>query len=74
MALQAACAGQGVVLATTALAIDDLDAGRLVEPFDLRIPTPFAYYAVTTQSTARAETVRCFVKWLLEEAGHSRRR
>ena len=33
--MDAALAGQGVALASSVLAADDIEAGRLVKPFDL---------------------------------------
>ena len=47
LALDAAIAGQGVVLAYSNIAAADLAAGRLVRLFSLALPDQFAYYIVT---------------------------
>ncbi len=69
LVLQAAVEGQGVALARGALAADDLAAGRLVRPFDIAIPTEYAYYVVCPKATARHPKIAAFRDWLLEEAG-----
>src|SRR5207248_9564297 len=44
LALDAAIAGHGVVLATSTIAAADIAAGRLVRLFSLALPDLFAYY------------------------------
>lgn len=76
MLLQAAVAGQGVALARSALAADDLANGNLVRPFELSLPVEFAYYIVCPEETANLAKVSAFREWLLEEtiAGEQDRR
>lgn len=71
IALQAAIDGQGVALAESTLVADDLESGRLVQPFALAIkgPAQFAYYALTTPSGAERPMVKAFRQWLLDQAG-----
>jgi LysR family glycine cleavage system transcriptional activator len=69
MALQAAIEGQGVALGSSSHVIDDLAAGRLVCPFDLVLPTRFAYYAVTLPAAAARPEVAALRDWLAAEAG-----
>jgi LysR family glycine cleavage system transcriptional activator len=69
MALQAAVDGLGVLMAHSALVADDLAAGRLVEPFELRLPAPLAYHLVTTDQAAARPAVTACRDWLLAEAG-----
>ena len=69
MALQAAVAGRGVVLTSTALARDLLAARRLGRPFKLSIPTGFAYYVVCPKDQVRRAEVAAFRQWVLAEAG-----
>jgi len=71
MVIQAAVEGQGVALARGALAADDLAAGRLVKPFDIAIPTDYAYYIVCPKATAHHPKIAAFRGWLLAEAGVS---
>lgn len=68
MLLQAAVDGQGVALGRSALAAADLEAGRLVKPFDVRTPLDVAYYLVCPRSTAERPKIAAFRAWLLAEA------
>lgn len=68
MAIEAAIDGVGVALARTALAAQDLIAGRLVQPFGPALPAPFAYYIVSPLPLASRPKVRAFRDWLLAEA------
>ncbi|NNG04316.1 MAG: transcriptional regulator GcvA [Inquilinus sp.] len=69
LVLQAAVDGQGVALGRSALAGDDLAAGRLVRPFAVSLPAEFAYYIVCPEHTADRPSIRTFRHWLLGEAG-----
>jgi LysR family transcriptional regulator, glycine cleavage system transcriptional activator len=70
MAIQAAIDGQGVALGDAGLSAADLEAGRLVRPFELTLKTPpqFAYWIVTPPRTAERPLVQAFRDWLLAEA------
>ncbi len=68
MLVQAAVAGQGVALARGVLAADALAAGRLVRPFELGLPTEYAYYIVCPESKAERPKIVAFREWLLAEA------
>ncbi len=68
LVIEAAVAGKGVALAKSALALADLEAARLVIPFDVTTPTEFAYYIVNPPSKASSVAVRAFSAWLLAEA------
>lgn len=69
MVLQAAIDGQGVALGRSALAGNDLEAGRLVQPFGPAIASDFRYYLVLPPGAAGRPKVRLFKDWLLAEAG-----
>ncbi len=69
LVIQAAVEGQGVALARGALAAGDLAAGRLIKPFDIAIPTEYAYYVVCPKATAQHPKIAAFRDWLLDEAG-----
>jgi LysR family glycine cleavage system transcriptional activator len=71
MVLQAAVEGQGVALGTTSHVVDDLAAGRLVWPFDLCVPTRFAYWVVAPRDRAERPDIAAFRAWLIAEAGRS---
>jgi LysR family transcriptional regulator, glycine cleavage system transcriptional activator len=60
LALDAAIAGQGIVLAYSTIAAADLAAGRLVRLFTLALPDQFAYYIVTAPGALERPKVRAF--------------
>jgi LysR family glycine cleavage system transcriptional activator len=64
LAIEAAISGRGVALAKRALAQDDLDAGRLVAPFDITTPLAFGYWIVHPPGKQRARPVQQFIAWL----------
>ncbi|MCZ6474413.1 MAG: transcriptional regulator GcvA [SAR324 cluster bacterium] len=68
MVLQAAAAGQGVGLSRMALAEEDLEAGRLVKPFDLTVPSKLAYYICYPPQRENQPKITAFRDWLLDEA------
>ena len=68
LALDAAIAGHGVVLAQSTIAAADLAAGRLVRLFSLALPDQFAYYIVTAPGALERPKVRAFRDWLRFEA------
>lgn len=65
--LNAAVAGAGVAIGKTALAIDDLKAGRLVCLFDSVVPEDMAYYAVYREEALDHSKVKTFRDWLFRE-------
>lgn len=68
LALDAAIAGHGVVLAYSTIAAADIAAGRLVRLFSLSLPDQFAYYLVTAPGALERPKVRAFRDWLRREA------
>lgn len=72
LALQAAIDAQGVALIGALLVADDIAAGRLVQPFDLRTPRSFSYYLLSRKEDAAQPKVAAFRAWLLEEAQKTR--
>ena len=71
LVIEAAVAGKGVALAKYALALADLEAARLVIPFDMKTPTEFAYYIVHPTSKTSSPSVKLFKDWLKKEAAAS---
>ena len=68
LALEAAIEGMGVALAIKPLLCAEIDAGRLVLPFDISAPARWAYFLVTPDSVAEQPAVVAFRDWLLAEA------
>jgi LysR family glycine cleavage system transcriptional activator len=60
---QAAIEGLGVAMGRSAVVRDDIRAGRLVEPFDVRLPSPLGYHLVTAPRRAELGKVRQFCDW-----------
>ncbi len=68
MVLDAAERGHGVALSLEALAADAIAEGRLVTPFDVRLPVRSAYYLISLEKTANIERIAAFRAWILDEA------
>lgn len=67
-AYQMATDGHGVVLAKNALIAEALRSGRLVTPFDLKIPSELRYELVYSEPLANNQKVVDFRDWLIDEA------
>lgn len=65
-ALQAAVAGQGVVIASRLLARDLLQRGVLAAPFEMSLPGA-NYYLMTTEETAQRPDIMALRAWLLRQ-------
>ncbi len=75
MMLQTVMDGHGLALAGTLLVDDDLAAGRLVAPFDLKLPSGFAYYLACPAPASDRPKIKAFWRWVLEEtAGYRENR
>lgn len=66
-AIQAAIDGGGVALAHAAFVESDLAAGRLVVPFECRLPSEAAYYVVSPRAAAEQPKIARFRQWLMAE-------
>ncbi len=69
LALEAAAEGAGIVASLPEFARPQIEAGRLVAPFDLRVELPYAYYLVATGEALSHAPVRAFADWLRAQAG-----
>ena len=73
LALEAAIEGLGVVLAIKPVLCAEIEAGRLVVPFDLTLPAPWAYFLVAPDAVADEPAVEFFRSWLMGEAAQVKR-
>jgi len=73
LCLDAAIAGQGVMLAWQTLAQYAIGAGQLVAPFAQRAETGLGYWAVTSAVQAPSRKVRDFIAWIEGELAETRR-
>lgn len=64
MAVQAAIDGQGVCIGRSTYVDDDLRAGRLVAPFDLRLKSASGFYLVTPHDQVESKKIVAFRGWL----------
>ena len=69
LAVQAAIAGQGVVLGSLPILRDLVEAKLLVSPFDEKVDTNIGYDIVTTKQAYDRREVRRFADWIVMEAG-----
>ncbi|GAA4876696.1 transcriptional regulator GcvA [Ferrimonas pelagia] len=74
LVLQAAIHGQGIALGSSVLARPEVEAGRLVCPFDKVLMHKNAYYLVCHENQEELGKIQAFRDWLLqtfEEEAHS---
>lgn len=71
--LAAAANGMGVALGRTPLVETDLEAGRLVAPFDIRVRTPGRYWLVAPEAAADDAALAAFRAWLQARLGRTTR-
>lgn len=67
--VQSAIDGHGLILADNLLA-DDIEAGRLVAPFDISLEG-FGFHLLYSSDARRRHAFRLFRQWLLDEAAAS---
>lgn len=67
MAYQAAAEELGVMVAVLPFVQDDLASGRLVAPFDLRVPTEGGYFMAWRADRPVPQRVRDFEAWIADE-------
>jgi LysR family glycine cleavage system transcriptional activator len=68
LAMDAAIEGMGVTLAIKPLLTAEIQAKRLVVPFDISASTGYAYYLVTPEAASENRALASFREWLLDEA------
>lgn len=73
LALDAAIAGQGALLAWQTLAHDALAAGQLVAPFAKRVATGVGYFLVTSGMRREPAKVTDFKAWIRAEIAETER-
>ena len=73
LAFEAALEGMGVALAMKPLVRSEIEAGRLVVPFDIAAPASYAYYLVTPEGDPGDGALGEFRHWLLDEAAAEKR-
>lgn len=69
LSLGAAVDGLGIALGDSVLADADLAAGRLVAPFEIRVPAPGAYFLMLPQGARRSGARDAVATWLADRLG-----
>ncbi|MDH5454049.1 MAG: LysR substrate-binding domain-containing protein, partial [Paracoccaceae bacterium] len=65
---QAALEGQGVALGVFPFMQAEIDAGRLVRPFDIDLNPERAYHLLTRPNARETPEIRAFCDWIEAEA------
>jgi LysR family glycine cleavage system transcriptional activator len=68
IAMQAAIAGQGVALGSFPFVQEEVDAGRLIKPFEDELTPSRRYYILTRPGALRQPEVKAVCDWLHAEA------
>jgi LysR family glycine cleavage system transcriptional activator len=66
--MSVASQGTGVAIGDWSLIGEDLSAGRLVMPFELKVRTGQAYYLVYPERPEPSAQLRELMDWLVEQA------
>lgn len=69
--LQAALSGQGVALGRSVLVADDLAAGRLVAPFEIKIPASYDYWFVYPAEKVPTPALNEVKRWVVDSFASS---
>jgi LysR family glycine cleavage system transcriptional activator len=64
MAIEAAVNGDGVALVSYYAVIEELNSGRLVKPFDIKVESELAYWLVCPHAHLHRKKVKSFCDWL----------
>jgi DNA-binding transcriptional LysR family regulator len=65
LAVQYALSGEGLALADPELFQEEVEAGRLVRPFDISLDEGYGYYLTTHPEDLSNEAVALFRSWLI---------
>jgi len=73
MIIEAAIEGQGIALVSSVMAAGEIESGRLVQPFETRLPVRLKFHLVTSAQKARNPKVAEFRQWILRESAYLRK-
>lgn len=71
LSIEAAIHGLGVCLGRAQLVQKELDSGRLIEPFDIRLPLDTGYHISCRKEKTDITKVKIFREWVLSKFGPS---
>jgi LysR family glycine cleavage system transcriptional activator len=72
MVIEAAIEGQGIGLVASVMAAGAIESGRLVQPFETRLPVRLSFHLITSRQKLRSSKVGAFRQWILDESAYLR--
>jgi LysR family glycine cleavage system transcriptional activator len=72
MVIEAAIEGQGIALCANVMVAGALESGRLVQPFETRLPVRLSFHLITTRQKSPSSKIGAFRQWILEESAYLR--
>ncbi len=72
MVIEAAIEGQGIALGASVMVAGALESGRLVQPFETRLPVRLSFHLITTRQKSRSLKIGAFRQWILDESAYLR--
>ena len=72
MVIEAAIEGQGIALAASVMAAGAIESGRLVQPFETRLPVRLSFHLISTRQKSRSSKIGVFRQWILDESAYLR--
>jgi LysR family glycine cleavage system transcriptional activator len=72
MVIEAAIEGQGIALGASVMVAGALESGRLVQPFETRLPVRLSFHLITTRQKSRHSKIGAFRQWILDESAYLR--
>jgi len=72
MVIEAAIEGQGIALCASVMVAGAIESGRLVQPFETRLPVRLSFHLITTRQKWSNPKISAFRQWILDESAYLR--
>jgi LysR family glycine cleavage system transcriptional activator len=72
MVIEAAIEGQGIALCASVMVAGAIESGRLVQPFETRLPVRLSFHLITTRQKWVIPKISAFRQWILDESAYLR--
>ncbi len=72
MVIEAAIEGQGIALGASVMVAGAIESGRLVQPFETRLPVRLSFHLITTRQKWGNPKISAFRQWILDESVYLR--
>ncbi len=73
MVIEAAIEGQGIALGASVMVAGAIESGRLVQPFETRLPVRLSFHLITTRQKWGNPKISAFRQWILDESAYLRK-